>query len=111
MTEERDPWDVAGERWTDVSDLVKDRYRQVVGDTGPDEDEVRAAFETIGDAARAVADSIGQAIRDPDTREQLKKMSSSVASAIGATLSQLGEEIVRPRPDDTEAVDGAAEEE
>ena len=99
MSERRDPWDVAGERWAGISANVRARYRDIVGEDGPDEDDIRQSLETLGEAARAVADSIGAAMRDPETRDQLKKVSSSIASAVGATLSQFGEELRNPRTD------------
>ena len=91
---------------------MRARYRDIVGEDGPDEEDIRRSLETLGEAARAVADSIGAAMRDPETRDQLKKVSSSIASAIGATLSQFGEELRNPRPKaEPEAPSDAAGEE
>ena len=64
-----------------------------MGDDGPDEDDVREALRTIGTAAQSVVDSLGDSMRDPNVREQMKEATSSFFSAIGTTLSQLGDEL------------------
>jgi hypothetical protein len=95
-----DPWQQAAERWSDVGDKLKDRYRDVVGEEGPSEDQVRQALKTLGSAVQAVFESVGAAMRDPDTRTQVKDAAAGFASAVGQTFSDLGEEIRRtPEPE------------
>lgn len=98
-----DPWAEAGQRWSSISDKLKDRYREIAGDEGPGEDEIRSALETLGDAARTVADSVGSAMKDPDVREQVKDAAASFVTALGQTFSQLGDELrqARERPTET----------
>lgn len=74
---------------------MKDRYRDVVGETGPSENEVKDAMRTLGTAAQALFDSLGSAMRDPDVRTQMKDAAAEFASAVGQTFSDLGEEIRR----------------
>lgn len=92
-----DPWAEAGRRWASISDKLKDRYREMAGDEGPGEDDIRSALETLGDAARTVADSVGSAMKDPDVREQVKDAAASFVTALGQTFSQLGDELRRAR--------------
>ena len=73
-----------------------------MGDDGPAEEDVREAFATIGTAAHSLVDSIGESMRDPEVREQLKDATSTFFSAIGKTLSQLGDELRTTRFDDSE---------
>lgn len=101
-TTDEDPWSDAGRRWTSVSDTLRARYREFAGEDGPSEDDVREALETLGGAARTVAESFGAAMRDPDIREQVKSAAASFVSAMGETLSQLGEELTRIRSDEEE---------
>lgn len=97
-----DPWAEAGQRWASISDKLKDRYRELAGEEGPGEDEIRSALETLGDAARTVADSVGSAMKDPDVREQVKDAAASFVTALGQTFSQLGDELRQAREQPTE---------
>jgi hypothetical protein len=81
------------ERWSSVGDKLKDRYNEMVGDQGPSEDQVRDALKTLGTAVQAVVESVGAAMRDPETRSQVKDAAAGFASAVGQTFSDLGEEI------------------
>jgi len=97
-----DPWEEAGRRWTSIGEKLKGTYRDLAGEEGPSQEDVRQALDTLGDAARAVADSVGAAMRDPEVRDQVKDAAASLVTAMGRTFSQLGEEL---------AFDGSAEEE
>ncbi|HVR32366.1 MAG TPA: hypothetical protein VMS74_06620 [Acidimicrobiia bacterium] len=92
-----DPWTEASQRWSSIGDKLKDRYKEMSGEDGPSEDQVRLALETLGDAARAVADSVGSAMKDPAVREQVKDAAASFVTALGQTFSQLGDELRRAR--------------
>jgi Flp pilus assembly pilin Flp len=87
-----------------VTDKLKDRYREVVGDDGPSEDQVKDALRTLGTAVQAVFDSVGTAMRDPEVRTQVKDAAAGFMSAVGQTFTDLGSELRRNG-------DGAAEEE
>lgn len=62
-------------------------------DDGPSEEELKSAFSTLGAVWNQVADSVSTALRDPRTRKHLKEVAASFATALGTTLSQLGDEI------------------
>lgn len=100
-----DPWSEAGKRWSSIGEKLRDRYKEVSGDGGPSEDEVRSALETLGQAARAVADSVGNAMKDPDVREQAKHAAASFVTALGQTFSQLGDELRNAREQEAEPPD------
>lgn len=65
-------------------------------DNGPDEDEIRSAFATLVGVWDQVAESVADALRDPETRQHLKQAVSSFAIAVGSTLSDLGTEFSQP---------------
>jgi Flp pilus assembly pilin Flp len=102
-----DPWQQATERWASVTDKLKDRYQEVVGDEGPSEDEVREALRTLGTAVQAVFDSLGTAMRDPEVRTQVKNAAAGFMAAIGQTFTDLGSELKRDRSADPETIDEA----
>lgn len=76
----------------ELGDQLKSTYRKVADDRGPDEEEIRSAFATLIGAWDQVAESISDALRDPETRSKLKTAASSFATAVGSTLSGLGAE-------------------
>jgi hypothetical protein len=92
---EADPWDEAAERMRALGEKLKAQYRDMAGDEGPTEGEVRDAFRTLGSAFERVLDAVSAAFRDPDVREQTKQAAASFVSALGATFDELGDELRR----------------
>jgi hypothetical protein len=90
-----DPWDEAADRMRALGARLKDQYRDMVGDEGPSEGDVRDAFRTLGSAFERVLDAVSSAFRDPDVREQTKQAAASFVSALGATFDELGDELRR----------------
>lgn len=56
---------------------------------------MRDAFATLAGAWNQVAGTVGTVLQDPDLRAQLKLAASSVAKAVGTTISELGAELNR----------------
>jgi hypothetical protein len=92
---ETDPWDEAAERMRALGEKLKAQYRDMAGDEGPSEGEIRDAFRTLGSAFERVLDAVSSAFRDPDVREQTKQAAASFVSALGATFDELGDELRR----------------
>jgi hypothetical protein len=90
--EDVDPWDTVSSEFGSLGDRLKDTYRRVAADRGPSEDEIKGAFATLIGAWDQVAESVTSALRDPEAREHLKKAASSFATALGSTISDLGDE-------------------
>src|SRR5690606_13499150 len=83
--------------WSSIGEKLRDHYRDASTEGGPSEDEVRSALETLGDAARAVADSVGSAMKDPNVRDQVKDAAAAFVTAVGQSFSQLGDELRKAR--------------
>ena len=83
------------ERFAELGHRLKSTYRRVADDSGPSEDEIRGAFAVLAGAWDQVAESLSDALRDPDTRSELKAAAGSLAGALGSTLSQLCSEFAR----------------
>jgi hypothetical protein len=90
---EVDPWDAVSAEWTALKDRLRRTYQDLASDEGPSEEEIKGALSTLAGAWDQVAASFSAAMGDPETRAQLKKAAASLASALGATVSGLGEEI------------------
>jgi hypothetical protein len=99
-----DPWDDVTDRFGELGDRLKSTYRKVADEHGPTEEELKGAFATLAGAWDQVAESAADILRDPGTREGLKKAASSLATALGSTLSQLSSEFApgRSRSQSTE---------
>jgi len=87
-----DPWGSVSTSFSELGESLKSTYRKVADDSGPDEEEIRSAFATLIGVWDQVAESVADALRDPETRQHLKKAVSSFAIAVGSTLSDLGSE-------------------
>lgn len=90
--EPTDPWTDVNSKFAALGGRLKSTYRKVADDGGPGEDEIRDAFATLIKAWDQVAESASYALRDPGTREQLKKAAISLATALGSTIADLGAE-------------------
>jgi len=92
-SEPTDPWDDVTSGFGSLGDRLKETYRKVASDSGPTEDEIKGAFATLIGAWDQMAESVTTALQDPETRDHLKEAASSFASALGETMSGLGNEI------------------
>lgn len=72
---------------------LKDTYRKVSSDGGPSEDEIKDALGTLANAWGQVAGSVSSALQDPDVRQRLKDAASAFGTAVGRTISDLGDEL------------------
>jgi hypothetical protein len=103
---ESDPWDAVTVEWTALKDRLRRTYLDLASDDGPSEEEIRDALATLAGAWDRVAASFSAAMGDPETRAQLKKAAGSLATALGATVSGLGDEIRSRESDDQPADHG-----
>jgi hypothetical protein len=96
--DEPDPWETVTSDFGSLGDRLKTTYRRVATDRGPTEEEIKGAFATLIGAWDQVAESVSTALRDPETRDHLKKAASSFAAALGTTISGLGDEFKKTTP-------------
>lgn len=92
-TNKTDPWQEVGERWSRLGAKLGDRYRDLAGEDGPTETEVREAIRTIGVAVQSVVEGVSSAMKDPAVREQVREATASLVGALGRTFSELGQEL------------------
>ena len=91
--------------WTALKARLRDTYRDLASDDGPSEEEIKAALATLAGAWDQVAASFSAAMGNPETRAHLKKAAGSLATALGATVSGLGDEIRSRDESDDEPAD------
>lgn len=88
-----DPWHTVQDEFGDLSQRLKETYQKVASDRGPSEEEIKQAFGTLVGAWDQVAESVSSALQDPEVRHHLKAAASSLAAALGDTISELGNEL------------------
>ena len=89
---QNDPWDEVSSRFGELGHRLKSTYRKVADEEGPSDDEIKGAFATLAGAWDQIAESVSDILRDPETRDGLKRAAGSLASALGSTLSDLSSE-------------------
>ena len=95
MAEAKDKWDDVGERFGEIGRHLKDRFDANAAFGADERDKVNDALRQLGDALDAGFTTIGETLRDPAMRDELKTAGSSVADAIGATLREVSDVIKR----------------
>jgi phage-related minor tail protein len=95
MSDAKAAWDEVGNRFTELGKNVKGRYdaNAVFGDD--EREKVNDALRQIGDALDAGFTAIGDSIRDPAMRDELKGASVAVLDALTATFNDVAAEIRR----------------
>jgi hypothetical protein len=90
-------WDEVARGFSEVGRKVGEQYRKL-GEEAPASAE--AAGAKVGDAVRDAVDeldraltSVGDALRDPEAKESLRKAVSSFGGALEATFTEVGEEL------------------
>jgi hypothetical protein len=102
---EVDPWDAVTVEWGELKERLRRRYQHLASDDAPTEEEIRNALATLAGAWDQVAASFSAAMADPETRAQLKKAAGSLAAALGATVTGLGQELESRDDADDEPTD------
>ncbi len=95
MAEAREKWDEVGDRFSRLGHELKERF-EVNATFGSDEREtVNAALRQLGEALDAGFTTIGDTLRDPAMRDELKTAGTSITDAIAATLRDVSDAIKR----------------
>ena len=104
---EGDPWSTFHDEFGDLGEKIKETYRKVASEDGPTEEEIKEAFGTLIGAWDQVAGSVSSALQDPEVRARLKAAASSFATAVGTTVSELGDELRASDGRDAAGPDGS----
>ena len=93
MSETKQAWDEVGNRFSDLGKHVKDRYDANVGFADDQRDKLNDALRELGDALDAGFTAIGDSLRDPAMRDELKGAGVAVADALATTFNNIASEI------------------
>jgi len=96
MGQSEEAWNEVGEQFKSLGSMFKVHYMaqedgdriEVVSD-----DEVKDALRTLGESLKAAFATVGDAIADPEVRDEARQTAGSFFDALGATFSDLGHDI------------------
>lgn len=95
MAEAKQKWDEVGERFGELGRHLKDRFDANAAFGTDDRDKVNDALRQLGDALDAGFTTIGETLRDPAVRDELKSAGATITDAIAATLRDVSDAIKR----------------
>ncbi len=97
--ETRKAWNDVGEHFFDLGRRLGEHYRKQERDAGPSAEEQRQvmneAFRKAVDHLDQALTSVGDALRDPETKKSMNQAVRSLGDALGTTFQNLGGEIGR----------------
>jgi hypothetical protein len=95
VSETKNAWDEVGNRFSELGRHVKDRYDANASFGDDDRQKMNDALHQLGDALDAGFTAIGDSLRDPSMRDELKHAGVAVADALAATFNDIAAEIRR----------------
>jgi hypothetical protein len=95
--ETKKAWEQVGQHFSDVGKKIGEHYRNVEGETRT---AAASQRQTVNDAVKKVVEQmdqaftgLGNALRDPQTKDSLNKAAKSLGDALDSTFSGLGEKL------------------
>ncbi len=96
MTDQRSAWDETGERLSSLGSSLRTHYERQRGSEGAQtKQELEAAIKQLGSAVRDAFDAVGAAAKDPEVRDDVKKVGQSLSDALGATFGEVSQDLRR----------------
>jgi hypothetical protein len=92
MSESKAAWDEVGERFAELGRRIKDRYDAQAA-FGEERAKVDDALKNLADALDTTFTTIGETIRDPEIRDELRETASAMGNAFATTFHEVGDEI------------------
>jgi phage-related minor tail protein len=93
MPEAKDKWDEVGDKFNEIGKRFKERYDANAA-FGPDQQEkMNDALRQMADALDAGFTALGDSLRDPSIRDELKQAGTSIGDALSATFNDVAGEI------------------
>ncbi len=95
MAEAKEKWDEVGEQFGRLGRQLKDRFDANAAFGADEREKVNDALRQLGDALDAGFTTIGDTLRDPAMRDDMKTAGTSITDAIAATLRDVSDAIKR----------------
>jgi len=93
MADVKEKWDEVGNRFAALGQRVKDQFdaRSAFGEE--EKAEVESALRRLGDALDNAFNAIGDTMRDPGIRDELKGIAVAMGEAMSTTFREVADEI------------------
>jgi hypothetical protein len=95
MAEAKEKWDEVAERFSELGRSLKGRFDANAAFGVDEREKVNDALRQLTDALDAGFTTIGETLRDPEMRDEMKSAGSSIADAIAATMRDVSDAIKR----------------
>jgi hypothetical protein len=95
MADAKAAWDEVGNRFADLAGKVKEQFeaRSAFGEGGSTSAKVDDAVRTLVRALDNTFTAIGDTLRDPSTRDDVKQAASAMGDALAATFHEVADQI------------------
>jgi hypothetical protein len=93
MAEAKQRWDEVGERFIEIGKRFKERYDASAAFGTEQQEKMNDALGKMADALDAGFTAIGDSLRDPAIRDDLKHAGTSIGDALTATFNEVADEI------------------
>lgn len=100
MGQSDEAWNDAVEQLKTLGSMFTNHYQAQEGEEGAavaSEDEVKDALRTLGASIKAAFATVGDAFKDPEVQAEARQAAGSFFDALGATFSELGDDISKRR--------------
>jgi hypothetical protein len=93
----KEAWNQVGDKFGEWSRLLGEKYRKRGEELGTTAEEDRKklddAIQTVTRQVDQAFTSLGETLRDPDAKQQLKEATKAFGDALSTTFSEVGEQI------------------
>ncbi len=93
MSEAKQKWDEVGDRFGEIGKRFKERYDASAAFGADQQEKMNDALRKMADALDAGFTAIGDSLRDPGIREDLKHAGTSIGDALSTTFNEVADEI------------------
>jgi hypothetical protein len=93
MADTKAAWDDVGNRFSDIAGRVKEQFEARAAFGEPDAQKVDDAVRTLVRALDNAFTAIGDTLRDPSTRDDVKRAASAMGDAIATTFQEVAEQV------------------
>jgi uncharacterized protein YyaL (SSP411 family) len=95
--ETKKAWEEVGQHFSDVGKRIGEHYRSLESETktsaAAQRENVKDAIQKVVDELDQALTGLGNALRDPQTKESLNKAAKSLGDALDSTFAGLGDRI------------------
>lgn len=96
MSQSDETWTDVGEQFRKLGSLLKCHYRaqeRAEAAEAASEDEVKDVVQALGETLKTALATVGATVKDPAVRDEARETAASFFGALGATFSDLADDI------------------